>query len=110
MPVQDVMDELSDRENLKDGLSVFGGYFVSGQVTSRIVELANDYVGVEVPPEADGLVTAAAMYGYGDEVVADRTANMMAIGGMVHAYDSFTDRESVKSAIPEFDNLTGGGN
>lgn len=101
MPLDEILDDYTDTENLQAVGSIVGGYVVADVVANRVVDTAQSSLGgLDLPPETPGLVTAAAFYGYGDQVFDSMTARHMAYGGLLNSVDEFAGRPAVRNALP----------
>jgi len=74
---------------------ILGGFVVTEQVTVRLGENIEEDLGTNIPDEAYGVITAGAFYGYGDMVFDQATADMMAMGSLVHTADELSNRLGV---------------
>lgn len=102
MAIEEVLEGYTDTGKLVEVGSVVGGYLVTEQVTlrgQRFLESLPEQ-DFDLPDELSGLVTAGAFYGYGEMIVSENTADHMAYGALIHSVDTFTDRPSVRSALP----------
>lgn len=97
MAVQDAISTLTDSGTLENIAYLTGGYVVTEQVTRRVVDAAD--MGVDLPAETYGVVTALGFYGYGDKVVSSSTAEMMGHGALLNAVDELSNREQIRSII-----------
>lgn len=102
MPLQKAIDGLMSSDTLESVAYLTGGYLVTEQVTRRLRMQVSGEAGVNVPSEVDGIVTAAAFYGYGDQVFSSDTAMMMGHGALLNSVDELSNRPAVR-------NLVGGG-
>jgi hypothetical protein len=104
MPLEDILNDLASSENLKMAGSVLGGYVVSEQVGSRVIDRADDVLGIDLlntVPEASGVVTAAGFYGVASYTDMEEVPTMMAYGALAEAGDKLLQREA-------FDGILGG--
>jgi len=102
MPYTKAVESLTQSENLLNLVYLAGGFLVTEQIGSQVVDTVGGAVGFELPDETAGIVTAGAFYGYGDMVFEQPTADMMAMGSLVHSLDQFSDRNAVRGVL---DNL-----
>jgi len=103
MPFDNAVNRLTNSDNLMNLAYILGGFVVTEQVSQRLGENIEGDLGTNIPDEAYGVVTAGAFYGYGNKVFNQSTANMMAMGSLVHTADELSNRVGVTAG-----NLTGG--
>jgi len=102
MVLSKAIDELSDQSNIMDAAAVTAGFIMSQQVFRRVHSRIGEAAGIgfiQQPNELDGIVTAAVFYGYGNQVVSTRTADMIATGGLVDTIDKISQRAGVQDAL-----------
>lgn len=102
MPYTQAVNRLTESENLLNLVYIAGGFLVTEQLGATVVDTVGDAVGFDLPDETAGVVTAGAFYGYGDMIFEQPTADMMAMGSLVHSMDQFSDRNAVRGVL---DNL-----
>lgn len=102
MPLQKAIDGLTDSDTIESVAYLVGGYLVTEQLTNRVRQSIQSNTGQNVPRELNGIVTAAAFYGYGTKVVESDTAMMMGHGALLNTVDEISNRTAVA-------NLLGGG-
>lgn len=102
MAFDKAVNRLTNSDNLMNLAYILGGFVVTEQVTRRVGENFEGDLGQNIPDEAYGVVTAGAFYGYGSKVFNQSTANMMAMGSLVHTADELSNRVGVSAQ-----NLTG---
>jgi len=96
------VNRLTESENLLNLAYVAGGFLVAEQIGGAVADTVGDAVGFNVPDEVPGVLTAAGFYGYGSMYLDSNTADMMAMGSLVHSMDQFSDRSAVRGVL---DNL-----
>jgi len=99
MTFNTAVNRLTDSNNLMMLANMVGGYFVSEQVTRRLVDSLGGEAGISVPGETYGIVTAGAFYGYGGMIFSQSTANQMAMGGLLNSVDEFSNRQAVRELL-----------
>lgn len=99
MPLQDAIDGLMSSDTLESVAYLTGGYLVTEQVTRRLRMQVSSESGMNVPSEVDGVLTAAAFYGYGDKVFSSDTAMMMGHGALLNTVDELSNRPAIKNLV-----------
>lgn len=97
MPLQDAIDGLVSSDTVESVAYLTGGYLVTEQVTRRFRTQFSGEEGLNVPSELDGIVTAAAFYGYGDRFVGEDTAMMMGHGALLNTVDELSSRPAIRN-------------
>lgn len=99
MPLQEAIEGLTSSDAMMTVAYLTGGYLVTEQVTRRLRSQISNEESFNVPSEVDGIVTAAAFYGYGDKLVAEDTAMMMGHGALLNSVDELSSRPAVRNLL-----------
>lgn len=111
MTIQRVTNRLGDTSTYTEAGKVVGGFILADTVGPAITDRIAQATGMDIfaADELDGIIVAAAFYGYGNSVpgLSQSDANKVGLGGVVAVLDALAERFNVRQQITSA--MPGGG-